>query len=266
MTAVVESPSTVLVSVSDAVGTITINRPRARNALNMEVKRDLAAAVALVRDRPDVRSVILTGAEGTFCSGGDIAEMELNDTPVTSRSRLARLLDEVIISLAEIEKPTVAAIEGHAHGAGLSLALACDLIVVAEDALLSCAFGAIGLVPDCGALYFLPRRLPMGVAKELVFTGRRFSGVEAGELGLANRVTASGTALTEAQDLAAMLARGATVALGLSKSIMDSATTMTLRELAQVEALAQAIAYSTEDHVAAREAFKDRSPVRFSGR
>jgi 2-(1,2-epoxy-1,2-dihydrophenyl)acetyl-CoA isomerase len=192
--------------------------------------------------------------------------MELNDSPRTSRARLAKLLEEVAIALAELEKPTVAAVEGHAHGAGLSLALACDILIVAEDAQLSCAFAKVGLVPDCGALYFLPRRVPMNVAKELVFTGRRVKGAEAAAMGLANQSVTPGTAEAVAKQLAVELAQGATVALGLSKQLLEAATCMNLRELAQVEAFAQAVTYSTEDHLAARAAFRAKSAPTFTGR
>lgn len=258
--------STVLFEIDNGVGLISINRPSARNALNMEVKRALADVIVRAGDDESVRAVVLTGADGVFCSGGDIAEMALNDSPPRSRSRLAWLLAEVAVALAELEKPTVAAIEGHAHGAGLSLALACDVIITAEDAQLSCAFTAMGLVPDCGALYFLPRRLPMGIAKEVVFTGRRFSGADAVAMGLANSATAPGEALATARALAERLAAGATVALGLAKRLLEASTSSTLRELAQAEAFAQAITYSTQDHLAAREAFLNKSRPTFTGR
>lgn len=256
---------TVLLDVVDGVATVTINRPSARNALNMAVKTRLAEIIAEIGEDPEVRAVVLTGSEGSFCAGGDIVEMELNDSPRTSRSRLAKLLDEVAIALAEIEKPTIAAVEGHAHGAGLSLALACDIMIVSEDALLSCAFSKLGLVPDCGALYFLPRRLPMNIVKELVFTGRRITGSEAASLGLANRAVPSGTVAEVSTGMALELAQGATVALGLAKRLLESATSTSLRELAELEAFGQAIAYSTEDHRAARIAFKAKTKPSFTG-
>lgn len=256
----------VLLEVVDGVATVTLNRPAARNALNMDVKTRLAEVLAQINEDEQIRAVVLTGAEGSFCAGGDIVEMELNDSPRTSRARLAKLLDEVAIALAELEKPTIAAIEGHAHGAGLSLALACDIMITAEDAVLSCAFSKLGLVPDCGSLYFLPRRLPMNVAKELVFTGRRLSGTEAAALGLANRAVAPGTARKVADDLASELSQGATIALGMAKRLLESATSASLRELAQLEAFGQAVAYSTEDHQAARAAFRAKSKPSFTGR
>lgn len=256
---------TVLLDVVDGVATVTLNRPSARNALNMAVKTRLAEIIAEIGEDPEVRAVVVTGSQGSFCAGGDIVEMELNDSPRTSRSRLAKLLEEVAIALAELEKPTIAAVEGHAHGAGLSLALACDIMIVSEDALLSCAFSKLGLVPDCGALYFLPRRLPMNIAKELVFTGRRLNGAEAANLGLANRAVVTGTVAEVAHSMAVELARGATVALGLAKRLLENSTSTSLRELAQLEAFGQAIAYSTEDHRAARIAFKAKAKPSFTG-
>lgn len=255
----------VLLDVSEGVATITLNRPEARNALNMAVKTRLGEVLNTIRHDLEVRAVVINGAGGSFCAGGDIVEMELNDSPHTSRRRLSRLLEEIFVRLVEIEKPTIAAVEGHAHGAGLSLALACDLMVVAEDAVMSCAFGKLGLVPDCGALYFLPRRLPMPVAKDLVFSGRRFGGPEAVELGLANRCVPSGTAGEVAGRMAIDLAKGATAALGLAKRLLEASTSSTLHELAELESLGQAVAYATADHLAARTAFTTKGSPRFVG-
>jgi 2-(1,2-epoxy-1,2-dihydrophenyl)acetyl-CoA isomerase len=139
-------------------------------------------------------------------------------------------------------------------------------MIVAEDAQLSAAFVKVGLVPDCGSLYFLPRRVSMNVAKELVFTGRRIKGAEAVSLGLANQAVQPGTALAAANELALELAGGATLALGLAKRLLEAATSMSLRELADAEAFAQAITYSSEDHLAARTAFKNKATPSFVGR
>lgn len=250
---------------ASGVATVTLHRPDAMNALNMGLKADLAAAIGALAVDPAVRSVVLTGAGKAFCAGGDISEMALNDNPVRSRSRLQVLLREVLIPLAEMEKPTLAAINGHAHGAGLSLALACDLILVSEAAMMSCAFSKLGLIPDCGALYFLPRRLPMHVAKELVFTGRRFTAAEALEMRLVNRVVAPEAVLSETQQLAQQLAEGPTVALGLSKRLLDQSLQSSLNEMAALEAFGQAVLYTTQDHLAARQAFADKTAPAFTG-
>ncbi|MHB2029141.1 MAG: enoyl-CoA hydratase/isomerase family protein, partial [Acidimicrobiales bacterium] len=179
------------IDINQGVATITLNRPSAMNALNMSLKGDLAHVIGSLKDDPAIRCVVLTGAGKAFCAGGDIVEMDLNVNPVRSRSRLQILLRDIFIPLAEIEKPTIAAVNGHAFGAGLSLALACDLIISSDKSVFSCAFTKLGLLPDCGALYFLPRRISMTLAKELIYTGRRFSSHEALTMNLINQVVAS---------------------------------------------------------------------------
>jgi 2-(1,2-epoxy-1,2-dihydrophenyl)acetyl-CoA isomerase len=248
------------------VATVTLNRADAMNALNMGVKSDLARVVAELAGDPEVRCVVFTGTGRAFSAGGDISEMALNDQPVRSRSRLQTLLRDVFIPLAEMEKPTIAAVNGHAHGAGLSLALACDLIVAADTAVMSCAFAKLGLLPDCGSLYFLPRRLPMSVAKDLVFTGRRFTAAEALEMNLVNRVVPAEDLAETVGQLADELASAATVALGLAKRMLDQSLQSTLEEMASLEALGQAVLYTTEDHLAAREAFSRKAQPVFHGR
>lgn len=255
-----------LVARDVGVATVTLNRPDSMNALNMGLKGELAQVVAELADDADVRCVVLTGAGRAFSAGGDISEMELNDSPVRSRSRLTVLLRDVVIPLAEMEKPTVAAINGHAHGAGLSLALACDLIIAADTAQLSCAFSKLGLLPDLGALYFLPRRLPMSVAKELVFTGRRFGAAEALQMQLINRVVPADELAGAVHELAVSLAAAPTVALGIAKRLLEQSLESTLVEMAQLEAFGQAVLYTTSDHLAARDAFSRKAIPAFLGR
>jgi len=257
---------TLTVTVEEAVVTVTLNRPSALNALNMVLKKELAAAVAAIAAEDSIRAVILTGAGKAFCAGGDIVEMELNTDPATSRRRLAQLLGETIIPLVELEKPTIAAINGHAHGAGLSLALACDLVYAADTAMLSCAFTKVGLIPDCGALYILPRLLPMSRVKELVFTGRRFGAAEAVALGLINASMPLDELLPTVTALATQLAGSASIALGLTKSLLAQSTSSSVREMAAAEALGQAVAYATADHLAARTAFAIKQSPVFHGR
>lgn len=251
--------------VENGVAWIRLSRPAARNALNMALKSELAETIAVAGDREDVRAVVLTGEGKAFCAGGDIDEMVLNDSPRTSRVRLQALLANIFVPLAQLEKPTIAAINGHAHGAGLSLALACDIALAADSASLSCAFAKVGLVPDCGSLYFLPRRVGIHVAKELIFTGRRLAADEALGLGLLNRVVPAERLLDEARTLAEELAAGPTTALGMAKSLLDASTSSTLSEIAQLEVYGQAIAYSTRDHLSARNAFTHKTSPRFVG-
>lgn len=253
-------------TLENAVATIRLTRVEARNSMDMVLKGELAAAVERAATDRAVRAVVVTGTGPAFCAGGDVAEMDLNSDPVTSRARLRTLLSTVFLPLHEMEKPTIAAVNGHCHGSGLSLAMACDLVIAADDATFSCAFVKVGLVPDCGALYFLPRRLPMNVAKELLFTGRRFGAAEGKELGLVNRVVAASELEKQAHELATELAAGPTVALGLTKTLLDRSPHLGARDLAELEALAAGIVFASEDHLAARAAFAAKSTPVFQGR
>lgn len=247
------------------VATIVLRRPEAKNAMNMVLKRDLAAAITEVKRDDDVRAVIVTGSGDAFCAGGDIVEMELNDRPTRSRDRLRYLLEDLYVPLAEMEKPSIAAVNGHAHGSGLSLAMACDVVVASSSAVVSCAFAKVGLVPDCGALYFLPRRVGIGKAKELVFSGRRVKADEALQLGLVDRVVSLADLQDNVQEMAWAFAAMPTRALGMAKRLLDTSTSSTLREMAELEAYAQSVAYSTADHTAARESFVTKTAATFTG-
>jgi 2-(1,2-epoxy-1,2-dihydrophenyl)acetyl-CoA isomerase len=253
-------------TVADAVATIRLTRVEARNSMDMLLKAELAEVIELAATDTAVRAVVVTGSGNAFCAGGDVTEMDLNTDPVTSRARLRTLLATVYLPLAEMEKPTIAAVNGHCHGSGLSLMMACDLAIVADDAMFSCAFVKVGLLPDCGAMYFLPRRLPMNVAKELIFTGRRFDAAEAKELGLVNRVVPADELMKHVGELAADLATSPTVALGMAKTLLERSVLLGARDFAEFEALAMGTIFSTEDHLAARAAFKNKSTPEFKGR
>lgn len=252
--------------VSNGVATITLNRIDAMNALNMSLKADLAAAVAEVAHNPEVRAVLITGNGKAFSAGGDIAEMSLNSSVTISRERLQKLLADIFIPLHNLEKPTIAAVNGHAHGAGFSLALACDLIVASESAIFSCAFSKIGLLPDCGSMYFLPRLIPLNLAKDLIFTGRRFNAEEAKQMGIVTQVFPADALLSEATKIAEGLASGPTIAFGLTKKILNQSLESSLSEIAELEAYGQATLYTTEDHLAARAAFAAKETPLFRGR
>lgn len=258
--------SDLLLTFADSVATITLNRVDAMNALNMNLKLELSAVIHEVANNPDMRALVITGNGKAFSAGGDISEMALNTTPAASRTRLQNLLADIFIPLANMEKPTIAAINGHAHGAGLSLALACDVILASENSSMSCAFSKIGLLPDCGSMYFLPRRVSMNVAKELIFTGRRFNANEALEMGIINRVVSHQEISLKAHELAIEFASGPTIALGMAKRILNRSLESSLEQIAELESQGQAILYTTEDHLNARAAFTSKSTPIFKGR
>lgn len=255
-----------LFDVEAGVATLTLNRPAVLNALNLALKSELAERIAELGARRDVRAVVLTGSGRAFCSGGDIREMDPGRTPADTRERLLALHRNVFTPIAALEKPVIAAVNGAAVGAGLSLALACDLIFAAERATFGAVFSRRGLVPDAGAAFRLVRYLGVARAKELVFSGRSVAAAEALQLGLVQRVMADDALLRETQAYAASLAQGATVALGLSKRLLDLAPSSSLEAMIEHELGAVIQAVGTADHAEALRAFGERRTPLFNGR
>ena len=252
--------------VEEGLATITLRRPESLNALNLKLKAELAGAIAELASDTAVRAVLVAGEGRAFSAGGAIDEMEAGRSATDQRGRMLRVLGDIIIPLSRLEKPVVAAVNGHAHGAGLSLALACDIALAAESAVFSFAFARLGLVPDSGALYFLARRMPPHLAKDLLFTARRFGAEEARELGLVNHVLPDDELLPAATALARELAAGPTVAFGLTKRMLAQAADLPFEDVAELEALGQAVAVGTEDFAEGRRAFLEKRAARFAGR
>lgn len=258
------SQDAVLTSVVDGVGTITLNRPEARNALSLEMREGLARAVLQMRDDTSVHTVILTGAGGAFCSGGDISLMlESKLDSVGYRDRM-RALHQWFSELVSLEKPVIAAVDGAAFGAGFSLALAADFVIATQRAKFCAVFGRIGLVPDLGAMQLLPRIVGQQRAKELVFTARTVKAEEAHQLGLVYEVIEDAAALqATAQQLASRFGEASTAAIGMAKNIMNQAFELNAHAMAELEASAQAICRNSAYHQDAISRFKTKQPLRF---
>lgn len=263
--ATVVDHETVKVEVEDGLATVTLNRPEALNALNMQLKEELAAVLRFLADATEVRAVLLTGAGRAFSTGGDIKQMDPDRGTETTRRRMAKLTREVVIPLARLDKPVVAAVNGHAHGLGLGIALACDIVYAAESASLSMAFTRVGLAPDGCASYFLVRATGLMRAKELMFTGRRLTAAEAADLGLVNHVVADEELMGTATAAARGLADGATIAICAAKRALNEAALHTIEEQAELEAFGQAIAMTSEDHREGIGAFAEKRPALFTG-
>lgn len=255
-----------LCDVEAGVATLTLNRPAVLNALNLALKSELAERIAELRSRRDVRAIVLTGSGRAFCSGGDIREMDPGRTPADTRERLLALHRDLFIPLATLEKPVIAAVNGAAVGAGLSLALACDFVFAAERATFGAVFSLRGLVPDAGAAFRLVRFVGVARAKELAFSGRIVAASEALQLGLVQRIIADDELLGEAQAYATVLARGATIALGLTKRLLDLAPASSLDAMVEHEIGAVIQAVGTADHAEALRAFGERRTPMFNGR
>ncbi len=249
--------------VADRIATITLNRPDSLNALNAEMRRELLEAVKAVRRDDEIRAVVITGAGRGFCSGADLrggsGEREF-------RRVLVGEYNPLIAALRDLEKPVVAAVNGVAAGAGVSLALAADLIVASIEARFILAFVRIGLVPDSGATRTLVRALGRHRAAQLIFTGDPLSAEEAASGGLVAAVVAGDQLAAAARQLAARLAEGPTRAIGYAKRMVNAAEDANLGESLALEAALQEMAGRTEDHAEGVAAFGEKREPRFAGR
>ena len=242
-----------------AVAILTLSVPDKRNALTVELRRRLIDALEDLDADASCRAVVLTGAGGTFCSGGDISTMAAGD-PLGARHRLA-LAHRVVRLLVAGRKPVVAAVEGYAFGAGFSLATACDLVVAGAGAKFCASFGRIGLMPDLALLWTLPQRIGLGPAKKLMMLCDVIDGREAARLGAVDHVVEDGAALEKARRLAA----GPPLAIALTKAAFARAPA-DLETMLAIEADGQALLFQTADHAEARDAFFAKRQPAFEGR
>lgn len=258
-----ESRAPVLAESDGAVRIIRLNYPEKRNALSLELRAALLAAVENALADGTVRALVLTGNGGSFCAGGDISSMQ-GVTGVGGRERLAGL-HRLARLLAAGPKPVVAAVEGYAYGAGMSLALLCDQVVAARDAKFCCSFGKVGLMPDMAALWTVPQRVGAGWARRLLMLADEIDGDTAGRIGLADQVTEPGGALAAALELAQRFAAMAPLPVGYAKAVLARGP-QPLDSLLAQEADSQALLFTSEDFAEGRDAFlAKRRPV-FSGR
>lgn len=255
----------VQLTVEGAVAVVTLHRPEKKNALDVEMREALITHFQRVRFDDDIRAMVLTGAGDAFCSGADVDRMPASDIPA-SRKRMQRLSHTYMRALHSIEKPTIAAVRGHAVGIGWSLALGCDLVLASDTAVFGQVFRRIGLAPDGGGIWFLVRRLGMHRAKELVFSGRLVPAAEADALGLVNRVVPDAALMDEAMALARDMADGPTYAMGLAKKLFHHAGSTSLDDFLEMEVMVQPQLYPTQDHQEGRAAFREKRKPKFIGR
>lgn len=246
----------VLLEVDGPVAVVTLNRPEARNAVDDGVRAALRSTLDSVAADRSVAVMILTGAGSAFCAGGDIKAMQ---------RRLAAPAGEVAVTgwlrqqgtaaltggLHRLPQITIAAVNGPASGLGFDLALACDFIVADPGAWFAASFVQRGLIPDGGSMYYLPRRIGLAPAKDLVFSGRRVAAPEAVGMGLADELAEPGEVLAAARSRASRYTGGSRSAQMLTKSIIDRSLESTLDEVAALGGQAQAICYTTDEHHAA---------------
>jgi 2-(1,2-epoxy-1,2-dihydrophenyl)acetyl-CoA isomerase len=255
----------------EGVVTLTMNRPQSLNALSGPMMSAMAEALPRLATDPEVRVVILTGAGKGFCAGGDVKGMaQRGEGPAPSleaRVQSVRQGMEISRWLHEMPKPTIAMIGGAAAGAGLSLALACDLRVASEEARFTTAFAKVGFSGDYGSSYFLPQLVGAAKARELFFTADILDASQAQALGLVNRVVPPAELQTETDKLARQLAAGPAVAYGyMKKNLNATAAGAGLREVFDLEASHMVRTGMTEDHREAAKAFVEKRKPVFKGR
>jgi 2-(1,2-epoxy-1,2-dihydrophenyl)acetyl-CoA isomerase len=246
-----------------AVLTITLNRPEVLNAFNTAMHKALEAALTEAAD-PDVRAVVLTGAGRGFCVGQDLTEFQ--EAAGDIGARLRSNYHPNVLAIRQLEKPVIAAVNGAAAGAGLSIACVCDIRLAADSASFVPAFINIGLVPDSGGSYFVTRLLGYAQAFEWMTSGRKLTSAEAQEWGLVLEVVEDDTLPQRAADLAAQLGAMPTRGVGMTKRLFDEAGNNTLEEQLELEAELQTAATQTEDFREGVAAFLEKREPRFTGR
>jgi len=260
---------TLLAELSEGVLTLTLNRPDSLNAFNDRMTDELKDALKNAERDAQVRAVLITGAGRAFSSGQDLADLKERYRPGVVPElggRLRKDYNPIIRRLRTLEKPVIAAVNGVAAGAGASLAFACDLRIASEKASFVEAFIHVGLVPDSGSSYFLPRLVGTGKALEMCLTGEKVDAAQALGLGLVSRVVAPDALLGEAASLAARLAKLPTRAIGLTKRLINESMTGSLDAQLELEAFHQETAGKTEDHVEGVLAFLEKRKPEFRGR
>ncbi|HEU0199879.1 MAG TPA: enoyl-CoA hydratase/isomerase family protein [Burkholderiaceae bacterium] len=249
--------------VSRGVATLTLNRPAQKNAIDETMRAEIAQALAdLERDR-EVRALVVTGAGGAFCAGGDLRNIGSANLDNEGWRRRMKAAHEWLTELITLDRPVIAAVDGVAYGAGFSLALAADFVIVSPRARFCMSFLRVGLVPDFGAFYTLPRIVGVQRAKELMLSTREVGAEEAKALGIAMEIQPAERLLERAQALAASFVNASPMAVSMIKRALSAAPHADLQTLLEVEANAQALSFNSEQHRQAVARFLSKEPALF---
>jgi 2-(1,2-epoxy-1,2-dihydrophenyl)acetyl-CoA isomerase len=260
--------SDVLITHAGCVATVALNRPEAMNAVDTSMRKNLTTAFDELARASDLRAIVLTGAGKSFCAGADLKSAAAN--PDTTLRRTARTLlhdfQPLIECITRIDKPVIAALNGASLGVGMALALACDLMIMADTAYLKSPFVGIGLIPDGGAAWFLTRRIGYARTFEVLAEGQKMTAARCLELGLANRVVAADVLPQAVAAWAAELAQKPPIAMALAKRVARLSMSIGLSEALSLEAELQSVCVSTDDAREAIAAFAEKRPPTFRGR
>jgi enoyl-CoA hydratase/carnithine racemase len=258
--------STIITNFENNILTITLNRPDKKNAFNKEMIDEWVQALEEGRDNDDVNVIVVTGAGNAFCAGGDVDGMKQDQTPLDNKNKLWKNIHRVPLTLQRIDKPVIAAINGPAVGAGLDMALMCDIRTIVSASKVSEGYVKVGLVPGDGGAYFLPRIVGEAKAYELLWTGKFISSEEALEFGLVNHVYDSEEFMEKTMKLAQQIADGPQVAIRMTKRAVRYSRNMELEQSLDLISSHYAIIKETADHKEGVQAFKEKRKANFIGR
>jgi 2-(1,2-epoxy-1,2-dihydrophenyl)acetyl-CoA isomerase len=259
----VKTSDHMIINKNGAVLSLTLNRPESLNAFSPEMILTLTEALKEAQNDPEVKVIVLSGAGRSFSAGGDVKTMgQANAAGVYDH---IGKLNECILALKATEKPIIAAVHGFAAGAGFNLALACDLIIAADDSNFALSFSQVGLVSDGGGSYFVPRLVGPHLAKQFLFTAEPIPAERLYQLGVINYLVPVEKLQEETLKLAGQLANGPTRTYGMIKKLVDHSMTATLEEILEQERITQTMMVSTEDHQEGIAAFKEKRKPNFTG-
>ncbi|MGQ9023528.1 enoyl-CoA hydratase/isomerase family protein [Bacillus sp. 18-5] len=255
--------STILTNIKNHVLTITLNRPDKKNAFNAEMIGEWVHALEEAKHNDDVHVIVVTGAGNAFCSGGDVGGMKQNQTPLDNKNKLWENIHRIPLTLKHIDKPVIAAINGPAVGAGLDMALMCDMRVMIQDSKVSEGYVKVGLVPGDGGAYFLPRIVGKAKALELLWTGNFISSDEALAIGLVNHVYSLDQFEEKTKELAEHIASGPQIAIRMTKRAVQYAESLELEAALDLISSHYAVIKETSDHKEGVQAFKEKRKAVF---
>lgn len=249
-------------SVSDGIATLTLNRPQQKNALDSVMRNEIADVISAVRRDRGIHALIITGAGGAFCSGGDLRSMDTGGSAEIARTRMTDLhlwMEELLT----LDRPVIAAVDGPAFGAGFGLALAADFILATPRARFCLSFLRLGVIPDCGVFYTLPRIVGVQRAKELAFSTREIDAEEAKQLGIVFEIQPEESLQERARQLAHSFTQASPTALSIIKRAMNASLGNDLGTMLEIEATGQGLARSTDYHRDAIQRYMNKQPQQF---
>jgi 2-(1,2-epoxy-1,2-dihydrophenyl)acetyl-CoA isomerase len=255
----------IVVKEENRVGTITMNRPQALNFLDPVMAEEIDRVLGDFEKDEEIRAIVLTGAGRAFSAGGDLKFMREDHTAQEFYQRM-EVVTRFIRTMINVPKPIIASVNGPAVGGGCNIALAADLVLASEKATFAEVFNRVGLIPDCGGIYLLSRRVGLTRAKDLAFTGRTIDAHEAERIGMVNRVFSAEALEQETRKMAEDLAKGATMALGITKRLFNQSYECDFETLLRLENSNQALLRLTEDHREGVRAFFEKRKPQFKGK